>query len=54
MTVSTTDIPVLHSAEVAHLYPQEVFPLLSRVDWTLKHFQGEYVRVHCEVFTKFH
>jgi hypothetical protein len=22
MTVSTTDIPVLHSAEVAHLYPQ--------------------------------
>jgi hypothetical protein len=22
MTVSTADIPVLHSAEVAHLYPQ--------------------------------
>jgi hypothetical protein len=26
MTVSTADIPVLHSAEVAHLYPQDVFP----------------------------
>jgi hypothetical protein len=26
MTVSTVDIPVLHSAEVAHLYPQGVFP----------------------------
>jgi hypothetical protein len=24
--VSTTDIPVLHSAEVAHLYPQVVLP----------------------------
>jgi hypothetical protein len=26
MTVSTTDIPVLHSTEVAHLYPHNVFP----------------------------
>jgi hypothetical protein len=26
MTVSTTDILVLHSAEVAHLYPQVVYP----------------------------
>jgi hypothetical protein len=26
MTVSTTDIPVLHSAEVAHLYPQVMLP----------------------------
>jgi hypothetical protein len=25
MTMSTTDIPVLHYAEVAHLYPQDVF-----------------------------
>jgi hypothetical protein len=25
MTVSTTDISVLHSAEVAHLYPQDTF-----------------------------
>jgi hypothetical protein len=28
MTVSTTDIPVLHSAEVARLYPQVVYPVL--------------------------
>jgi hypothetical protein len=26
MIVSTADILVLHSAEVAHLYPQDVFP----------------------------
>jgi hypothetical protein len=31
MTVSTDDIPVLHSAEVAHLYPQVVFPFCHRV-----------------------
>jgi hypothetical protein len=24
MAVSTTDIPILHSAEIAHLYPQTV------------------------------
>jgi hypothetical protein len=27
MTVSTADIPVLRSAEVAHLYPQVVLPI---------------------------
>jgi len=27
MTVSTASIPVLHSAEVAHLYPQVVYPM---------------------------
>jgi hypothetical protein len=27
MTVSTADKPVLHSAEVAHLYPQVVLPI---------------------------
>jgi hypothetical protein len=26
MTVSTADIPVLHSVEVAHLYPQVMLP----------------------------
>jgi hypothetical protein len=41
MTVSTTDISVLHSAEVAHLYPQVVIPYLPRVAQTLKHYQGE-------------
>jgi hypothetical protein len=34
MTVSTTDIPVLHSAEVAHLYPQVVLPICHGVDQT--------------------
>jgi hypothetical protein len=34
MTVSTTDIPVLHSAEVAHLYPQVVLPICHGVDRT--------------------
>jgi hypothetical protein len=27
MTMSTADIPVLHSAEVAHLYPQVMLPI---------------------------
>jgi hypothetical protein len=31
MTVSITDIPVLHSAEVAHLYPQVVLPICHGV-----------------------
>jgi hypothetical protein len=41
MTMSTADISVLHSAEVAHLYPQYVFPLSPRVDWIFKHYQDE-------------
>jgi hypothetical protein len=31
MTVSTTSIPVLHSAEVAHLYPQVMLPICQGV-----------------------
>jgi hypothetical protein len=31
MTVSTTDIPVLHSTEVAHLYPQVMLPIYHGV-----------------------
>jgi hypothetical protein len=27
MTVSMADIPVLHSAEVVHLYPQVMLPI---------------------------
>jgi hypothetical protein len=54
MTVSTTDIPVLYSAEVAHVYPQDMLPFPYRVDRTFKHFQGESTRVHYEAFTKFH
>jgi hypothetical protein len=34
MTVSTADIPVLHSAEVAQLYPQVVLPICHGVDQT--------------------
>jgi hypothetical protein len=54
MIVSTTDIPVLHSTEVAHLYLQVVFPFLPQADRTLKHFQGELARAHYEAFTKFY
>jgi hypothetical protein len=32
MTVSTADISVLHSAEVAHLYPQVMLPICHGVD----------------------
>jgi hypothetical protein len=31
MTVSTTSIPVLHSAEVAHLYPQVILPIYQGI-----------------------
>jgi hypothetical protein len=34
MTMSTSDIPVLHSAEVAHLCPQVVLPICHEVVWT--------------------
>ena len=34
MTVSTADILVLHSAEVAHLYPLVVLPICHGVDRT--------------------
>jgi hypothetical protein len=34
MTVSMASIPVLHSAEVAHLYPQVVLPICHGVDQT--------------------
>jgi hypothetical protein len=31
MTVSTASIPVLHSAEVAHLYPQVMLPICQEM-----------------------
>jgi hypothetical protein len=31
MTVSTTDISVLHSVEVAHLYPQVMLPICQGI-----------------------
>jgi hypothetical protein len=31
MTVSTNDIPILHSAEVAHLYPQVMLPIYQGI-----------------------
>jgi hypothetical protein len=31
MTVNTADIPVLHSIEVAHLYPQVMLPICHGV-----------------------
>jgi hypothetical protein len=32
--MNTSDIPVLHSAKVAHLYPQVVLPIFHEVDRT--------------------
>jgi hypothetical protein len=31
MTVSTASIPVLHSAEVAHIYPQVMLPICQGI-----------------------
>jgi hypothetical protein len=40
MTVSTADIPVLHSAGVAHLYPQVVLPTCQGVMNLIHLYQG--------------
>jgi hypothetical protein len=40
MTVSTTDIPILHSAEVAHLYPQVMLPVYQGVMNPIHLYQG--------------
>jgi hypothetical protein len=55
MTVSTADIPVLHSIEVAHLYPQVVLPNCHGVDQTPIHlYQGSEAGYRYEAFTKLH
>jgi hypothetical protein len=40
VTVSTADIPVLHSAEVVHFHHESWFTLLPEVISLLTHFQG--------------
>jgi hypothetical protein len=40
MTVSTTSIPVLHYAEVAHLYPQVMLPISQGVMNPIDLYQG--------------
>jgi hypothetical protein len=41
MSVSTTDIPVLHSVEVAHLYPQVVLPIYHGVMNPIHLYRGD-------------
>jgi hypothetical protein len=55
MTVSTASIPVLDSAEVVHLYPQVVLPILPW-GWSdpIHLYQGSEGGYHYETFTKFH
>ena len=52
MTVSTTNRLVLHSGEVAHLYPQVVSPMSPEVASLLNTSFGEWLGIHYEVFTK--
>jgi hypothetical protein len=40
MTMSTDDIPVLHSAKVAHLYPQVVLPICHKVMNPIHFYKG--------------
>jgi hypothetical protein len=40
MSVSTTDIPVLHSVKVAHLYPQVVLLICQGVMNLIHLYQG--------------
>jgi hypothetical protein len=55
MTMSMSDIPVLHSIEVVHLYPQVVLPICHGVYQTPIHlYQGSEAGYRYEAFTKFH
>jgi hypothetical protein len=40
MTMSTADIPVLHSAEAAHIYPQVMLPICQGVMNPIRLYQG--------------
>jgi hypothetical protein len=40
MTVSMADIPVLHSVEVAHLYPQVMLPICQGITTPIQLYQG--------------
>jgi hypothetical protein len=40
MTVSMADIPVLHSVEVAHLYPQVMLPICQGIATPIHLYQG--------------
>jgi hypothetical protein len=53
MNVSTTDISVLHSLEMAHLYPQVVIPMCHGVMNPIHLFQGGGAECHYEAFPKF-
>jgi hypothetical protein len=54
VTVSTTDISVLDSEEVAHLYPQVMIPICHGVMNFIHLFRGGETRCHYEAFPKFH
>jgi hypothetical protein len=43
MTVSTADIIVLHSTEVAHLYPQVMLPICQGIVTPIHLYQGSEV-----------
>jgi hypothetical protein len=40
MTVSMADIPILHCAEVAHLYPQVMLPIRQGIATPIHLYQG--------------
>jgi hypothetical protein len=54
MIVSTASIPVLHSAEVAHLYPQVMLPICQETANPVHLYRGGKAGYHYKAFTKFH
>jgi hypothetical protein len=54
MTVSTADIQVLHSAEVAYLYPQVMLLIYQEKANPIHLYRGGEAGKHYEAFTKFH
>jgi hypothetical protein len=53
MTMSTSDIPVLHSAEVAPFTHKSCIPSSQGLQG-LRHFRDEWLGIQYEAFTKFH
>jgi hypothetical protein len=54
MTMSTTDIPVLHSTEVTHLTHKSCYPFATGLIDPIHLYQGSEAGYHYEAFTKLH
>jgi hypothetical protein len=54
MTMSTANMLVLHTAKVAHLYPQVMIPICHGVINPIHLYRAGEAGQHYEAFPKFH